>query len=237
MLQTSHHSAEIPQRFAPGLLRGLGGRKRVAPADDGRDPLAALGTHVQYGARGTIVREGEAADWLFRITDGVVKLHRLLPDGRCQIVGLLFAGDFLGIDREGAVSCSANAVGRVTAERFPRRAVEQLCDSSAVAAGLLLRWASHELLAAQDQILLLGRKTPREKLASFLLGLSRRQRDPAVIRLPMTRTDIADYLGVTLETVSRSMGQLRRDGLIKPLDRKAVRIVDLPALEQVADCT
>jgi|SRR5579872_1191490 len=236
MLQTSHRSAETSVRVASDVLRGFAGRQRIETTHEVGNPLTALGTRVQFGARSAIVREGEAADWLFRLTDGVVKLHRLLPDGRCQIVGLLFAGDFLGIDREGAVPYSASAVGRVAAERYPRRAVDRLCDSSALAAGLLLRWASHELLAAQDQILLLGRKTPREKLASFLLGVSRRQRNPAVIRLPMTRTDIADYLGITLETVSRSMARLRRDGLIKPVDRKAVRIVDLAALEQLADC-
>jgi CRP/FNR family transcriptional regulator len=235
MTETLQQPAAVARRFVPAT-GSIAGRSASRTPPRGADPLASLGLRVEFRSRGAIVHEGDDADWLFRIRDGIVKTQRILPDGRCQIVGLLFAGDFLGLAGETAAPHSAYAVGAVSADRFSRRAMERLCESSIPAARLLLRWANKELAAAQDQMLLLGCKTPREKFASFLLSMIRRQENPDLVRLPMTRTDIADYLGLTLETVSRTMSQFRRDGLITSLDRSAVRIVDLPTIEYLADC-
>jgi CRP/FNR family transcriptional regulator len=235
MIEILQPIAAVSHRLVPGAISFADGSAiRVRP--ERADPLASLATRVTFRSHDTIVHEGDDAEWLFRIRDGIVKLQRILSDGRCQIVGLLFAGDFLGLAGEAAAPYSAYAVGSVSADRFSRQAMEQLCASSIPAARLLLHWANKELAAAQEQMLLLGCKTPREKFASFLLRLIRRQDNTDLIRLPMTRTDIADYLGLTLETVSRTMSQFRRDGLIEPLDRSAVRIVDLPTIEYLADC-
>jgi CRP/FNR family transcriptional regulator len=235
MIEFLQQPATVSRRFAPAVANYSGGMAIRTPQGDA-DPLASLGTKVEFRSHDAIVHEGADADWLFRIRTGIVKLQRILPDGRCQIVGLLFAGDFLGLAGEAAAPYSAYAVGGISADRFSRRAMEQLCESSIPVARLLLRWANKELAAAQEQMLLLGCKTPREKFASFLLRLIRRQNNADLIRLPMTRTDIADYLGLTLETVSRTMSQFRRDGLITPLNRSAVRIVDLSTIEHLADC-
>jgi CRP/FNR family transcriptional regulator len=235
MIESVQQPNAVSRRFGSVVVDYVGGNGIQAPARR-TDPFAALGSRVTFRSHDTIVHEGNDADWLFRIRDGIVKLQRMLSDGRCQIVGLLFAGDFLGLVGEPAAPHSAYAVGAVLADRFSRRAIEQLCESSLPASRLLLRWANKELAAAQEQMLLLGCKTPREKFASFLLSLIRRQNNPDLIRLPMTRTDIADYLGLTLETVSRTMSQFRRDGLIAPLDRTIVRIVDLPSIEHLSDC-
>jgi CRP/FNR family transcriptional regulator len=234
MIEPRQQPADTTHHFVP-TIAGFGGRSAVRTPPRGIDPLASLGSRVEFRSHDAMVHEGDDAEWLFRIKNGIVKLQRILSDGRCQIVGLLFAGDFLGLAGEAAAPYSAYAVGGVSADRFSRRAMEQLCESSIPVARQLLRWANEELAAAQEQMLLLGCKTPREKFASFLLRLIHRQDNSDLVRLPMTRTDIADYLGLTLETVSRTMSQFRRDGLIMPLDRSAVRIVDLPSIEQLAD--
>jgi CRP/FNR family transcriptional regulator len=235
-MEVPQQPAAVSSRVAPTIPK-FAATGAIPLSAGGGDLLASLGTSVAFQKRSAILHEGEESDWLFRIADGVVKLHRVLPDGRCQIVGLRFSGDFLGLDRGGAASHSAYAVGQVLADRFSRRAVEQLCESSAPVSRLLLLWTNHELAAAQGQMLLLACMTPREKFASFLLSLIRRQRNPDLIRLPMTRTDIAGYLGLTLETVSRTMSQFRRDGLIWPLDCRGLRILDLAGIAHLADCT
>jgi CRP/FNR family transcriptional regulator len=235
MIETQQRPDPVSHHFVSAVA-GFGSRTTVQTPPKGVDPLASLGTRVVFRSHDAMVHEGDDVEWLFRIKDGIVKLQRILSDGRCQIVGLLFAGDFLGLAGEAAAPYSAYAVGVVSADRFSRRAMEQLCESSIPVARQLLRWANKELAAAQEQMLLLGCKTPREKFASFLLRLIQRQDNPNLVYLPMTRTDIADYLGLTLETVSRTISQFRRDGLITPLDRSAVRIMDLPTIAHLADC-
>ena len=231
MIESLQQPNAVARRFESVVADYVGGTVIQAPARRA-DPFASLGSRVEFRSHDTIVHEGNDADWLFRIRDGIVKLQRMLSDGRCQIVGLLFAGDFLGLAGESAAPYSAYAVGTVSADRFSRRAMEQLCESSIPASRLLLRWANKELAAAQEQMLLLGCKTPREKFASFLLSLVRRQNNPELIRLPMTRTDIADYLGLTLETVSRTLSRFQKRGLIDT-QGKFIRIVDIEGLRQV----
>jgi CRP/FNR family transcriptional regulator len=235
MIKPQHRSADVSPHVVSAAV-GFPGRTAVKTPTRGADPLASFGTRVEFRSHDAMIHEGDDAGWLFRIKNGTVKLQRNLADGRCPIVGLLFADDFLGFAGEAAAPYSAYAVGVVSADRFSRRAMEQLCESSIPAVRLLLRWANEELMVAQEQMLLLGCKTPHEKFASFLLRLIHRQDNPNLISLPMTRTDIGDYLGLTLETVSRTMSEFRRDGLITPLGRRAVRIVDLPSIEDLADC-
>jgi len=194
---------------------------------------------IEFDPHQPIIDEGEAADYLFNVTDGAVKLYKLLPDGRRQITGFLFAGDFLGIAMNEKYAYSAEALGRVSLCRFPRRKLEALLDEFPKLEKRLLGMASNELVQAQDQILLLGRKTAQEKIVSFLLNLSdrvvRRGGDPSPISLPMGRSDIADYLGLTTETVSRTITHLKRDGLIRLLQGGRVDLPDLAALRVLAD--
>jgi CRP/FNR family transcriptional regulator len=233
MLQTTPRAAD---RFVPAAVvrpdaavAGPG----VPPtgAHDG-DPLAAIAAPLTVAAGASIVMEGEAAGHLFRVASGVVKVYRTLPDGRCQITGFLFAGDFLGLAPEHAYIYGADAVGDVTLERFARAKVEQLIEASPRVARLLLRSACSELIAAQDQMLLLGRKTARERVASFLRLMARREGRDA-LTLPMTRAEMADYLGLTVETVSRVLSQLADDGAIR-VRRAAIRILDPAALADAA---
>jgi CRP/FNR family transcriptional regulator len=201
--------------------------------------LLSIVQTVKVDQHGPIIDEGEPADYLFNLTEGAVKLYKLLPDGRRQITGFLFEGDFLGIAMNEKYAYSAEAVGPVSLCRFPRRKLEALLDEFPKLEKRLLGMASNELVQAQDQILLLGRKTAQEKIVSFLLSLServtKRGAAPSPISLPMGRADIADYLGLTTETVSRSITNLKRDGHIRLLQGGKVELPDLEALQELAE--
>jgi CRP/FNR family transcriptional regulator len=200
--------------------------------------LASISSSISVAPHDTFVMEGESADYLFNLTEGTVKLYKLLADGRQQITGFLFPGDFLGLPAAGRYAYSAEAITAVTFCRFDRKKLERLLDDFPRMERRLLGIASNELAAAQDQMLLLGRKTAREKVASFLLMLARRSSQPAAkaapLALVMTRTDIADYLGLTIETVSRCFSQFRKEKLIELPSSDRVVFTDRAVLEQVA---
>lgn len=183
--------------------------------------------------------EGEPAEAVFNVTAGAVKVYKLLPDGRRQITGFLFAGDFLGLAHNESYAYSAEAITPVALCRFPRRQLEALLERYPKMERRLLGMASHELAAAQEQMLLLGRKTAREKIASFLLTLSQRARKRGQrenpVTVPMSRNDIGDFLGLTTETVSRSFTQLKTAGLIALLPAGKVALSDPAALQAVAE--
>ena len=136
--------------------------------------LSAISSSQTLTPHETFVVEGDPAVHLFNVTDGAVKVYKLLADGRQQITGFLFPGDFLGLSSGGRYAYSAEAITEVTFCRFERKRLERLLDDFPRMEKRLLGIASNELAAAQDQMLLLGRKTAREKLASFLLMLARR---------------------------------------------------------------
>ena len=179
--------------------------------------------------------EGDKADTVHEVLSGMVRLYKLLPDGRRQVTGFLTAGQLLGLAPEGTCVFSADAITEVSVCCYRRDAFERLIDEVPGFARRLLAVTSHELRAAQDQMVLLGRKTAAEKLASFLLLMGVRQPGrPDEIDVPMTRGDIADYLGLTVETVSRTMTRLRQDGLIALPTPARVLVLDREALENLA---
>lgn len=186
-----------------------------------------------------VTEEGEPAEFVFNVTGGAVRLFKLLPDGRRAITGFLFPGDFLGLTTRDHYTCSAEALGPVKLCRFSRTKLEALFSEIPKLERRLLGIASNELAAAQDQMVLLGRKSAGEKIASFLLLLSKRQTIRAMpadpVSLPMTRSDIADYLGLTTETVSRTITQLKTKGLIRLEAGGMVALKDRDALEDLAD--
>ena len=201
--------------------------------------ISRIVTTVELGSGESLFDEAEPADHMFNVTAGTMKIYKLLPDGRRQVTGFLFPGDFLGLANEDIYAYSAEAVTNATLCRFQRRKLEALLRRYPRLEARLLGMAGHELAAAQDQMLLLGRKTPREKIASFLLMLSDRAgrrgqpRDP--VSLPMSRTDIGDYLGLTTETVSRTFTQLKSSGAIRLLAGGKVALTDRENLGDLAD--
>ena len=180
--------------------------------------LEAIAEDVHYAERETIMFQGELASSVFTLLEGTVRVYKLLPDGRRQIVGFLLPGDFLGLGLSERNAFSADAVGPVAACRFTRASFTALTEAKPHLLRSLLEAATHELALAQEHMVLLGRRTAEEKVATFLVGLRDRlhRLGGGELRIPlsMTRTDIADYLGLTIETVSRTLSKLAREKAI-----------------------
>lgn len=201
--------------------------------------LDALADHLVLGAGDTMIRADDPALHVFNITSGSVRVYRLLPDGRRQITGFLFAGDFLGLATGETYVFSAEAIEAVTACRFRKSEYRALIRETPALETALLDRANHELAAAQNQMLLLGRKTALERVSTFLLDLP--SHDPARpgpaghVRLPMTRAEIADYLGLTIETVSRVFTRLKTGGVVRLLSLTELRVEHPEVLRALAE--
>ncbi len=205
---------------------------------DEQKRLTSIMTTIEVAPHEAIFDEADAADNVFNVTAGAVKIYKLLPDGRRQITGFLMPGDFLGLTHKDAYAYSAEALAATKLCRFPRRKLEGLLDEMPRLEQRLLGMASHELAAAQGQMMLLGRKSARERVISFLLMMSaaavRRGKPADPVVLPLTPSDLADSLGPTSETVSRTFTQLRTQKLIELIDEKQVRLLRPEALREIA---
>ena len=201
--------------------------------------LADCGSVKVYDPHADLIREGDTAEHVFNITEGTVMLYRLLSDGRRQVLGFLLKGDFLGLTAGAAYDLGVQALTPVQVCRFPRPAFRHLLLETPQLETELLSRASDELLSARAHLTLLGRKTSMERVSSFLLHLADRQDklggSAELVALPMTRTDIADYLGLTSETVSRSLSMLKRLKAIQVVDSSAVRILRRSTLEDLSE--
>lgn len=201
--------------------------------------LNSIMTTINFAAGDPIVDEGEPADFVYTLTAGAVRLYRLLADGRRSVTGFLFPGDFLGVSMRGSYGASAESITPVTMCRFQRTELERLMEEIPTLERRMFARATEELYLMQEQIVLLGRKSAAERVASFLRGLSTRQEkrhlpaNPVIV--PMTRTDIADYLGLTTETVSRTITQFKSKGLISVENASRIRIVDTDQLDDLAE--
>lgn len=180
--------------------------------------LSDMAEVVTLKTGAVLTREGDPAPHVFSISSGSLRVYKLLPDGRRQITGFFFAGDFLGLAIGDDYVFSAEAMEPSTVCRFRKGAFRALVEQSPPLEHMLLHRTMHELAAAQNQMLLLGRKTAIERMASFLLDLPghdpARPSAPGHVRLPMKRAEIADYLGLTIETVSRVLTRMKLHGLI-----------------------
>jgi CRP/FNR family transcriptional regulator len=181
--------------------------------------LAAMALSRSFAPHQTIVEEGQPADFLINVIAGTVKLYRSLSDGRIQIVGFLKRGDFLGIPTAGGYTVGAEAITPVETCNFARAPFQRVLTEFPTLERRLFDLASNEIAAARDHLLLLGRKTARERVASFLTLMASKAQcghtSKPCVELPMTRIEIADYLGITMETVSRTLHALRNEGLIE----------------------
>ncbi len=206
-------------------------------AQDELDELASLSHSTSFPAKATLFAQDEPADTVFNITEGVVRLYRLLPDGRRQIVGFALAGDFLGLALLDRYGVSADAVTSIRACRFDRKVFAEYLDSKPHLLRRLHEFASHELSLAQEQMVLLGRRSAEERLAVFMMSLlkrfSRIGQTSVTLPLPMSRQDIADFLGLTIETVSRTLTKLAKSHTIVVVP-DGVRLMDLERLEALA---
>lgn len=194
--------------------------------------MKRLATHVRFTGGHTIFSEGERADNAFGLSHGLVRLYRLLPDGRCRVVAFALPGDFLAMPLADRFSLSADAIGELSICRFPREELKRLIEISPNIMRLLIEFAARELRLAQDQLTLLGDGSAEERVVAFLLNWRRRvaRLTPIcqAVPLPMRRQDIADFLGLKLETVSRTFAKLEQRNVIRVVPHGVV----LTGLEQ-----
>lgn len=210
----------------------------AALAPDELFELERLAQPCCFAPRQMIAMEGEASTAIHNITGGVVRLYRMLDDGRRQIIGFLFPGDFLGLEMTPDVQVSAEAIGPTTACRFDVAGFARLMTRKPHLLAKLHERARHELNVTHDHVVALGRRTAEERIGWFLAWLRNRVtgngHPSVVIGLPMPRQDIADYLGLTIETVSRTFTRLARERVIV-IEPHAIRILDARRMEQLAN--
>ncbi len=182
------------------------------------EELERISQVTSFAPKAMLFEQGASAGCVFNVTDGVVRLYKSLPDGRRQIMGFALPGDFLGLALMDRYGVTAEAVTPVRVCRFMRPSFLTYVDDKPHLMRRLHEFAGHELSLAQDQMLLLGRKTAEEKVAAFLIGLQARYGriglTSVTVPLPMSRQDIGDYLGLTIETVSRTLTKLAREKII-----------------------
>ncbi len=200
--------------------------------------LQRLNHPVTFPARAVLFNQESPVRHVYSIVHGVVRLYKLLPDGRRQIVGFALPGDFLGLALADGYGFCADAVTAVSACRFSRDHFAEFADQHPAMLRRLHDMATHELALAQQQMVLLGRRDAEEKIASFLLALQQRWaritgKTSVTIDLPMGRQDIADFLGLTIETVSRTLNRMGRDKLLVIVP-DGVRLLDAAKLERLA---
>jgi CRP/FNR family transcriptional regulator len=200
--------------------------------------LAKTSRRSAAGSGAALLGEAERIDRYANIISGVVKLTKTLSDGRQQIVGLQFAPDFLGRPFRSESTLNAEAATEVVLCSFPKDAIERMLQESPELENRLYRQALDELDEARDWMVTLGRKTASEKIASLLLMIARHAepsidtgRNSARFDLPLTRADIADFLGLTIETVSRQLTRLRNDKIISIENNRLIIVPDLRCLK------
>ncbi len=205
--------------------------RRIEDAGNG-----VAGPALRFACGNELFGEGDDADDVFRVVSGVVRTCRFQNDGRRQICAFHARGEVFGFEPGTEYSLSAEAVSDCTVVPYRRSRLETLAAEDRRLAMLLFSYAIQSLARARDHALLLGRRSAVGKMAAFLVESAERSRDPLVIELAMTRQDIADYLGLTIETVSRTFTQFERDGLIGLSTSRRVRLVDLPRLRRLDAC-
>jgi CRP/FNR family transcriptional regulator, nitrogen fixation regulation protein len=193
-------------------------------------PAGAL---MSFPRNSEIFAEGELAGYVYKVVSGVVRISKLLPDGRRQISAFHLPGDMFGFEIGDIHHCSAEAVVPTKVVAFKWQGLVGAGASTSLVRELLTR-TMIGLRHTQDHLLLLGRKNALERLAAFLLEMADRSGSTDVLDLAMPRHDIADYLGLTLETVSRMFAELKEMGPIKLESARRVRLLDMDKLKAMA---
>jgi CRP/FNR family nitrogen fixation transcriptional regulator len=176
--------------------------------------VGLVATEFSYRKDEEIYGEDEPAEYVYQIIRGAVRTYRLLSDGRRQIGAFHLAGDVFGLELGTNHRLAAEAIIDTTVRLVKRRSLEQAATVDVQVARKLWTMTAGDLRHAEDHMLLLGRKNAMERVANFLLEMDRRLAVAGMMALPMCRRDIGDYLGLTLETVSRALSQLHGEGVL-----------------------
>ena len=237
MLRKDVHNSDVPNLCISCEARHRGICGVLTPQE-----LTEISKHtrqVSHKAGDELIGDSEPVTSYANVMRGVVKLTKMLEDGRQQVVGLQFAPDFLGRVFSGQSKLSADAASDVDLCRFPKPALEKLVAGNSALERKLLEQTLRELDEAREWMVTLGRKTAAEKVASFLYSIAihidpnieRDHADTTTFDLPLTRADIADFLGLTVETVSRQLTKLRTDKIIEVTNNRHVTIPDITRLK------
>ena len=212
--QTGNQSAA-----GPGSQRAPSSVPSIAPLFDS---IELAGVTMSFDGNVEIFGEGEPADYIYKVLNGSVRTYRVLTDGRRQITAFHIPGDVFGLESAEDHSCSAEAISQAIVLVVKRSALLAAADREANVARQLWRVTARALRQSQDHSMLLV-KSAQERVASFLLEMAGRLSGASAVELPMTRQDIADYLGLTIETVSRTLTQLQGAATIElPASRRIV---------------
>jgi CRP/FNR family transcriptional regulator len=191
-----------------------------------------------YLPKQDIFCEGDPRRNLYKIVSGAVCLYRCMADGKRQIFDFAFPGDLIGLGASSAYSCGAQAIGPAQLESVPLSRLYELSVKDPGFALGLYHAVSSELEATRDLLLTVGQNKALERVAIFLLTLSQRNaragKNPSLLSIPMTRSDIGDLLGTTIETVSRSLTKLRQQKLIDVIRGSIIQILDMDGLKALA---
>ncbi|MDO8290300.1 MAG: helix-turn-helix domain-containing protein [Parvibaculum sp.] len=212
---------------------------RVVPADDEFAVLDDAGTRLSFCRNETIFEEGENAKYCYRLVSGSVRLCKFLLDGRRQIADFFLADDLFGFADIDTHAFSAEAVTDVVLLRYPRARVEMLIDVDVHLRRKLIQLTHERLNTTQMHLVMLGRHTVKERIALFLIRIAERLGLDAdvggEIDLPMSRLDIADYLGLTIETVCRAISDLKRAGVIAVPNTHRIVLQDARRLRNLVE--
>lgn len=188
----------------------------------------------------TIFTEGDELENYYNVSQGIIRLVKLWPDGRRVVLDFLFRGDFLGLNANGFYAYSAEAVTQVKLCRFPRRKLQKMFRKTPKMEQRLLAMFTQKLILAQSKIADLACKSPSERLATFLLDFEKKEgvnTKRGVVNLPMSRQDISDYLGLTIWTISRILSRFKKDGLIKIDKRRTIYLKNKAKLRALANAS
>lgn len=202
--------------------------------------FAEIGAPLTIARNSELYAEDDVVDSVYRVESGVIRTCKILNDGRRQIDGFYVAGDIVGLEMRGHHAYYAEALSRTTVRAIRLRTLRSRMEMGGGMSSALWEMTARELHRSQEHILLLGRRSAQERVACFLLAMARRLADPAVsekgaptIDLPMSRQDMADYLGLTIETVSRTFTQLEGMGVIALTSARKVRLCNRTALREM----
>ena len=223
MLTQAAHATQLSHQ--PDIVLPLRGKRA-----DETSGLGALGIVMSVGRNTEIYAEGEPAGNVYKVVSGVVRISKLLPDGRRQISAFHMPGDMFGFEADDLHHASAEAVTPVKVIAYKWQSLLNAGCRSASLVRDLLNLTMVGLRQTQEHLLLLGRKNALERVAAFLLDTAKRTKSGSIIELAMARHDIADYLGLTLETVSRMFAELKERGVIRLEGARRVHLLDTDQL-------
>lgn len=220
-------------------LRHYESREAVVPSSDAGSDCALCGAFANataaprspFAPGAVLFRQGEPVRLVYRVLSGAVISYRLLSDGRRQVTGFHLPGDFLGLEAGVEHTTTAEALSRVDALAMERTELAGRAVTDVGLARALWQVTVRAFRRSEDHALILARQGATERVAAFLLDFAERMGRPEIIDLPMTRQDIADHVGLTIHTVSRTLSQLQAQGLVEARSSRHVRLLQRHRLE------